>query len=134
MSWVVTIPGTPISGNHANKIGKGYRKLRDGSVGSYPKIVKTEEAEAYMAGAAMIVRAAKPPGWKWSGGFVVSEWRLWLGPGKPLDFTNVCKTVEDVIFPVLGVDDVWSMPRCMSIERGCPPNEVRVEVTIDADR
>lgn len=128
MTFTITIPGRPVSGNHANRIGKGFRRLRDGSVGSYPKIVKTPEAEAYMVAGALIARRSIPRGWTWDGGFVVTEWRLFLA--EPIDFSNVLKVVEDIIFPVLGVNDAWDMPRCMEIVHGCSRSSERVEVTI----
>lgn len=128
MSWKVVLP-IPPSGNHANTIGRGHRTLRDGSVGTYAKIVKTADARAYMASAAMLVRVAKPSGWKWSGGYIVTEWRFWFG-NRPMDAVNAMKVIEDVIFPAIGVNDVFDMPRVMSIETGVPTNQQRVEVTI----
>ena len=131
MSWTVTLP-IPPSGNHANTIGRGHRTLRDGSVGTYAKIVKTADARAYMASAAMLVRVAKPSGWKWSGGYIVVEYRFYLG-NRGLDATNGIKTAEDCIFPAIGVDDTWAMPRVMEIQRGLPLSQQRLEVTIDAE-
>jgi hypothetical protein len=123
VSWSVTIPGHVPSGNHANKIGRGYRA---GGI-AYPKIVKTPEAEAYQQGAAMIVRTAKPSGWRWDGGQVVVEYRMYLD--RDADCTNIIKTLEDAIFPALGIDDTYALPRAMSKEL-VSKSEARVEVTI----
>lgn len=121
----MTIPGQPISGNHANKIGRGFRR---GGI-SFPKIVKTAEAEAYQQGAALLVRTAKPSGWSLPiGNYLVVEYRMYLAKPEP-DATNVIKVLEDAIFPALGIDDVWALPRTMHKEI-VPKAEARVEVTI----
>ena len=122
MSWTVTIPGNPPSGNHANKIGRGYRA---GGI-AYPKLVKTDEATAYMQGAALIVRAAKPSDWSWDGGQVIVEYRFYLT--RDADCTNLIKVVEDSVFPAIGVDDKYALPRAMSKE--IVKINPRVEVTI----
>ena len=122
MSWTVVIPGQPPSGNHANKIGRGFRR---GGI-AFPKIVKTPEAEAYMQGAAYIVRAAPKHGWRWNGGQIICEYRFYLT--HDADCTNLIKVVEDTIFPALDIDDSWALPRAISKE--IVKTNPRVEVTI----
>jgi hypothetical protein len=124
VSWTITIPGHIPSGNHANKIGRGFRR---GGI-AYPKMIKTDEAAAYQQGAAMLVRAARPSGWKWDGGQVVTEYRFWLVTDA--DCTNLIKVVEDAVFPALGINDQYALPRAMSKQLVKRPDEVRVEVTI----
>ena len=121
--WTVTIPGQPPSGNHATKIGRGYRK---GGV-PYPKMIKTPQAEAYQAGAGLIVKTARPSGWRWNGGQVVTEWRLYLWDDA--DAVNILKTVEDAVFPALGINDSYDLPRVMSKEL-VPKADARVVITI----
>lgn len=123
MSWSVSIPGQPPSGNHAYKIGKGYRR---GGI-SYPKIIKTAEAEAYQAGVALLTRTARPSAWRWDGGYVVVEYRFFLFDDA--DCTNLIKVIEDGVFPALDINDTWALPRAMSKEL-VPRNLARVEVTI----
>jgi hypothetical protein len=124
VTWSFTIPGQPPSGNHAYKIGKGYRR---GGI-SYPKIIKTEEAAAYQQGVAMLVKTARPSGWEWSqDNMVVVEYRFYLWDDA--DCTNLIKVIEDGIFPALGINDSWALPRAMSKEL-VPKAEARVEVTI----
>jgi hypothetical protein len=106
--WTVVIPGQPPSGNHANKIGRGYRR---GGI-PYPKMIKTDAALAYQQGAALIVKTSKPSGWHWAGGMVVAEYHLFLRV--EADCTNVWKTVEDAVFPALGINDSYCLPRAMS--------------------
>ena len=126
MSWGFTIPGQPISGNHANKIGRGY--ARGGR--TFPKLVKTAEAEAYQTTVALIVRTAKPSGWVWPGTYFEVRYRFFLID--PVDADNCLKVLNDGSFPALGVDDRWCLPHVVSIQSGVPPDEARVEVTIDA--
>jgi len=123
VSWSFTIPGQPLSGNHAYKIGKGYRR---GGI-SYPKIIKTAEAEAYQQGIALLVRTARPSGWRWDGGPVVVEYRFYVWDD--IDCTNAIKVIEDGIFPALDINDSWALPRAISKEI-VPKGQARVEVTI----
>ena len=123
MSWTVTIPGQPVSGNHANKIGRGYRA---GGI-AYPKIVKTDEAAAYQAEAGLLVKVARPSNWKWDGRQLVVEYRMYLN--YDADCTNIIKVLEDAIFPALGINDKYALPRAMSKEL-VPRQLARVEVTI----
>lgn len=124
MSWTITIPGQPPSGNHAYKIGKGYRR---GGI-SYPKIIKTAEAEAYQQGVAMLTKTARPSGWQWEQDrMVVCEYRFYLWDDA--DCTNLIKVIEDGIFPALGINDSWALPRAISKEL-VPKAQARVEVTI----
>jgi hypothetical protein len=121
--WTVTIEGQPPSGNHANKIGRGYRR---GGV-PYPKMVKTAAAEAYQQGAAYTVKTARPSGWRWGGGMVVCEYRLFLHI--EADCTNIWKTVEDAVFPALKINDSFCLPRAMA-KTLVPKKNARVEITI----
>jgi hypothetical protein len=90
--------------------------------------VKTPEAEAYQAAAALVVKAARPSWWKWQGGMVVAEYRFFIRIDA--DCTNLIKTVEDAVFPALGINDSYALPRAMSKVVGVPKGEERVEVDI----
>jgi len=119
------IPGQPPSANHAYKIGKGYRR---GGI-SYPRIIKTDEAEAYQQGVALLVRTARPSGWApRSDGFVVCEYEFWLWDDA--DCTNLIKVIEDGIFPALGINDTWALPRAIG-KHHVPKDQAKVEVTIE---
>jgi hypothetical protein len=121
--WLVVIPGQPPSGNHANKIGRGFRR---GGI-AYPKMVKTPQAEAYQAGAALITKVARPSGWR-PGDRVVMEYRFWIT--RDADCTNLIKTVEDAVCPALGFNDSKALPRAMSKTVGVSKHEARTEITI----
>lgn len=123
MTFVIEIPGQPPSGNHATKIGKGYRK---GGI-PYPKKVKTPQAEAYQAGAALIAKTARPSGWE-PGPMVVMEYRFWVW--RDADCTNLIKTVEDGVCPALGFNDTIALPRAMSKIKVAHKNEARTEITV----
>lgn len=123
MTFVITIPGQPPSGNHANKIGRGFRR---GGI-AYPKIVKTPEAESYQKAAGYIAKTSRPSKWK-AGEQVVMEYRFWLS--RDADCTNLIKTVEDGICPALGFNDSIALPRAMSKVVGVSKDEARTEITI----
>ena len=90
-------------------------------------MVKTPEAEAYQRMAGLLVRAARPSGWRWDGEMLVVEYRMFLA--RDADCTNVIKVLEDAIFPALDVNDRYALPRAMS-KMVVRPAEARVEVTI----
>lgn len=119
----MVIPGHVPSGNHATTIGRGFRR---GGI-AYPKIIKTDEALAYQQGAALIVRTMKPSGWKWSGKQIIVEYRMYLD--READCTNIIKTLEDAIFPALGINDKYALPRAM-VKEVVGKHDARVEVTI----
>jgi len=75
----------------------------------------------------MLVKTARPSGWKWDGGQVIVEYRMFLDDDA--DCTNIIKTLEDAIFPALGINDTFALPRAMSKEV-VKKNEARIEVTI----
>ena len=75
----------------------------------------------------MLVRTARPSGWKWDGNQVVVEYRFYIT--RNADATNLVKTVEDAVFPAIGVNDTYALPRTMSKEI-VPARLERVEVTI----
>lgn len=124
MRWTITIPGQPPSGNHAYRIGRGYRR---GGI-AYPKIIKTPEAEAYQVGVALLTRTARPKDWHWNDRFVICEYEFYLWDD--LDCTNAIKIVEDGVFPALGINDTWALPRAMG-KHLVSKAEARVEVTIE---
>jgi len=123
MTFTIVLPGQPPSGNHANKIGRGYRR---GGI-AYPKLVKTPQAEAYQQGAALIAKSARPSKWE-PGPQVVMEYRFWLA--READCTNLIKVIEDGVCPALGFNDSRALPRAMSKQVGVPKNDARVEITI----
>lgn len=125
MSWSVTIPGDPPSGNHANKIGRGFRR---GGV-SFPKIVKTAEAEAYQQGAALLVRTAKPSGWTGGGAQIRLTYRAFLS--RDIDCDNISKVVGDAIKGAINIDDSFFLICFASkvIDKANP----RIEVTLEAE-
>lgn len=137
MTFVIEIPGQPPSGNHANKIGRGFRR---GGI-SYPKLVKTPEAEAYQAVAAHVARIAKPKGWVPNthlladgyeiGPFVIMEYRFWLH--RDADCTNLIKVVEDGVCPALGFNDSLALPRAMLKVVGVTRKMAHTEITIIDD-
>lgn len=92
-------------------------------------MVKTPQAEAYQAAAALIARNARPSGWKYhKDTMVVMEYRFWVT--RDADCTNLIKTVEDGVCPALGFNDRYALPRAMSKIVGVPKSEARTEITV----
>lgn len=127
MSWTVTIPGNPPSGNHANKIGRGFRR---GGI-AYPKIIKTDEAAAYQRGAALLVRAARPSGWKWDGGRLRIRWKFYLT--RLVDGDNLIKVVADALSGAIDVDDRYFNHCVEDIILVKSASDARTQILIDSD-
>lgn len=124
MSWTVTIPGQPPSTNHMYKIGRGFRR---GGI-AYPKMVKAEGVEEYQQTAAMLVRLARPSGWKWDGGLLRLSYRFHLIDN--VDCDNLLKALNDAIADALDINDRWFLPCVESKTWGNKGAQARVEVTI----
>lgn len=124
MSWTITIPGQPISWNHAYK--RVNQRARDGRV--FKGQARTEETKAYQRDVALIVGSARPSGWAHDGAsYIHLNVRLYLG--RDIDATNVWKILEDAIARKLGIDDKWFLVNFEHKETGV--KDPRVEVTID---
>jgi hypothetical protein len=59
---------------------------------------------------------------------VVCEYTFYLWDDA--DCTNLIKVIEDGIFPALGINDTWALPRAME-KLHVPKDQARVEVNID---
>lgn len=129
MRWTLTIPGQAVSWNAMYRIGIRTRPARGASLtsGSYRKIIKTKEAQAYEDTVTLLAKVAKPSGFV-ADGFIVIEYRIFLG--KDIDCDNIFKAVHDGLAKALGVDDTWFLPRAMSKTAGLRPPERRIELTI----
>lgn len=121
-SWSVTVPGQPPSVNHGYRIVKQFR--RNGV--PYRTIALTPEATAYKEYAYLIVKTAKPSGWK-PGSCVRLRYHLYLA--RKQDADNSLKFLNDAIASALGVNDDAFLP-CVAWKDIVPANEARVEVTI----
>jgi Holliday junction resolvase RusA-like endonuclease len=120
-SWTVTVPGVPPSTNHAYRIVVQKR----GQV-PYRTLAKTPEAVNYQSVATMLVRAAKPYGWK-AGEQVRVGLRFYFPRRQDAD--NSMKILLDAVARALRVDDVCFLP-CVLSKEIVPQKEARVEVTI----
>jgi Holliday junction resolvase RusA-like endonuclease len=111
-SWPVIILGQPASGNE-NEVVKGYRRGRDGSTISYPRIKKSEHVATYIAGAVPIIRTARPSHWV-PPDLIRVDYRLFLS--RDMDWDNVFKIVNDALKLALDVDDNRFYPTPISKE------------------
>lgn len=138
MTWrlAVAIPGQPLSWNASYRIGRVTRVGRRGQVrlGSDGEpfeartILKTEAAKAYTNETASRVNSALQGRRLDVSGFIVVEYRYFLG--RDIDCDNVMKLVDDGVELALGVDDKWLLPRAMSKVTGLRPPERRLELTL----
>lgn len=122
MKWAFTLPGQPISWNRAFRIG-----YKHGKRGKYLSIIKTPAAEAYQAGAVLIIRSAKPSGWA-PKGQVRIHYYLYLG--RDMDCDNTMKLINDAIQEATGVDDMRFLLTVEEKSKGWG-KKARVEVVVE---
>ena len=124
--WPVTIPGQPPSVNHGYHIVRQFR--RGGT--PYRTIALTPEVANYKTYASLIVKSARPSGWK-PGSSIRIQYRLFLGNRQDAD--NSLKFLNDAIAAALGVNDDIFLP-CVISKSLVPAKEARVEVIISNNR
>jgi len=90
-------------------------------------LAKTPEATAYQEAATLIVRTAKPSGWK-PGEVVRLRYRMYLKRRQDAD--NSLKALNDAIAAALHIDDMVFLP-CVISKEIVPASEARVEIDID---
>lgn len=128
MSWRITVPGQPPTINHAFEPQTAYRRTKSGASVPYTRIGKNAQAQAYQAGAALVVGAARPSGWVWLGGFLRLTYRFYLV--RDADCDNLLKILNDAIAAKIGVNDRWFLPMVMSKRTVAREADARVEVTV----
>lgn len=100
--WTFTLPGQPISWNHAYK-----NIVRHGRRGAYSSRAKTPAAEAYQQAAVAIIKSAMPSGWKPKGQVRIT-FRLHLQ--REMDCDNAMKLIHDAIQTATKVNDKYFLP------------------------
>jgi Holliday junction resolvase RusA-like endonuclease len=126
LTFSVTIPGQP-KGINRLKVRRNWRSTATGPV-SYPSIGKDAQTEQYQDDVTVLVRNARPSGWKWDGGFVRTVFRFHFGHDQDVD--NSVKVIHDGIAAALGINDTWFLPTVVSKESGV--KAPFVEITIGA--
>jgi hypothetical protein len=122
--FVVRIPGEPASINRL-KVIRRYRSTASGTVG-YPAIGKPASVEQYQHDATLLVKAGRPSGWKWAGGYLRVIFRAHLK--RHIDGDNFSKILGDAIAAAIGVDDRWFLICVAEIVIG--PEDPYVEIAI----
>lgn len=120
--WRVTLPGPPPSVNHSYKIVKVPRR---GGGGLVSRLAKADGIEAYQAGVTLIVRAARPSGWKPAAPLRL---RYWFYLKRKVDCDNAMKALNDAVARALGVDDDSFLPCVVAKELGHKDPYVVVEI------
>lgn len=137
MRWGVTIPGQPISTNHAYRTGrmnvsrKGTPVLNaDGTPKVIHRPVKTPEAQQYHDDVLLLARNAKPSRWEPVGQIRVV---IDLFLTRDMDADGCLKVLLDGLADGIGVNDKMFLPTVRSKEAGVPLRDARVVLTIDDD-
>jgi hypothetical protein len=137
MRWAVTIPGQPISTNHAYRTGRMFVARRgvpvigeDGRQRIIHRPVKTAEAQQYHDDVMRLVMVARPSRWRPEGQIrVVIDLHL----VNDMDADGCLKILLDGLADGMGVNDRTFLPTVRSKEAGLPPRDARVDLMIDDD-
>lgn len=129
MTWSVTIPGQPISWDHAYKTGRTpARNTRSGERLWIHRPVKTDKAATYQQDAQLIIQAAAPSRWS-PPGQVRMFVDLYLA--HDMDDDNALKLIRDAVQRATGVDDMRFLSCTRRKEVVSDPREARVVLTFE---
>ena len=130
MSWSVTVPGQPVSWDHAYITGRvPVRTTPEGGGKIFVhRPVKTSKAARYQQDAQYIIQAAVPTGWKPTGQvrMIVDLYLV-----HDMDDDNALKLVRDAVQRATGVDDIKYLSCTRLKEVVSDPRDARIVLTFD---
>ena len=131
LAWRFTIPGQPLSWNHAYK-RVTYRKRReDGSMDVINRLGKVDGVEDWQNGIIQIAKTARPSGWTHPKDTPIRiRYSYYTNP--LIDTDNMKKLVNDAIAKAIGVNDKWFLT-CDVVNIKTKEGLQRIEVEIDND-
>lgn len=129
--WSFTIPGQPLSWNHAYKRVTYRKKQPDGSVNVINRMGKADGVEEWQNGIIYLAKAARPSGWTHPKDTPIRiRYRFYTYP--LIDTDNMKKLVNDAIAKAIGVNDKWFLT-CDVVNVKTNEGLQRIEVEIDND-
>lgn len=130
MRFFVSIPGQPVSLDHAYKTGQVWITDRSGAQRQIRRPIITDEAVTWRNTVQMLVQNAKPSKWKAEGQIRITL-ELYLATN--IDADNVLKLVFDGIAAGLDLNDRDFLVCVRSKESGAKLKDAHVELEIDND-
>jgi Holliday junction resolvase RusA-like endonuclease len=127
VTWSFVIPGQPPSVNKSYHITEQGGIRKDGTPYTYRTLSKYKKIVDWQASAAMIIRAARPSGWKPEGFIRIS---IVFYVTRHIDADNTLKSLHDAIQTATGINDRWYLPCVEMMFTGVRPQDARVVVTI----
>ena len=118
------LPGRPPSWNDSYHI---VRKRRGNSGAFFHTLAKKPKLIKYQDDMTLIVRAAKPSGWK-PDSWVKVHWMVYLE--RHIDLDNLQKAVNDILEMATGVNDKWFVPIFVTPVIGVPRKDARIELIL----
>jgi hypothetical protein len=128
--FFVSIPGQPVSTNHAYKIGQVWIADRSGGQRQIRRPIITNEAVAWRDTVLTLVRLAKPSKWKADG-----QIRIQMGffLARDADTDNLKKMILDGIAAALDVNDSRFLTCDTGKESGLALKDAHVDLWISND-
>ena len=135
MSWSFTVPGQPVTTNHAYRTGKmpvkrGGRQVMNADM--TPKVIHrpvlTDEGKTWRDAVQTIAQISKPSRWRPSGQLrVIIDLRL----ADAQDADGSLKLILDGLKRAIDYDDKHFLPCVRSMESGRPLRDACVIVTVE---
>ena len=130
MRFFVSIPGQPVSVDHAYKTGSVWIVDRSGNRRSVRRPIITDEAVAWRDTVLTLVRLAKPSKWKAEGQIRIS---IGLYLSRNIDDDNTLKLIYDGIAAALDRNDRDFVHCVIHKESGLKLKDAHVELEINSD-
>jgi hypothetical protein len=128
MRFFVSIPGQPVSVDHAYKTGQVWVTDRSGAQRQIRRPILTDEAKSWRRDVQLLVQNAKPSKWKAEGQIRVT---LDLYLFRNIDSDNTLKLIFDGVAAGIGLNDRDFLVCVRSKVLG--EREPHVELEIDSD-
>jgi Holliday junction resolvase RusA-like endonuclease len=129
--WRFTVPGQPLSWNHAYKRVTYKKRREDGSMAVLNRMGKADGVESYQEAIIMIAKTARPSGWTHPENTPIRI-RYWFYTNPLIDTDNMKKLVNDAIAKAIGINDKWFLT-CDVVNVKTKDGLQRIEVEIDTD-
>jgi Holliday junction resolvase RusA-like endonuclease len=127
--WRFTVPGQPLSWNHAYKRVTYRKRKADGSgMDTFNRMGKVDGVEKWQDGIAKIAKAARPSGWVHPRDTPIRI-RYWYYVNPSLDTDNMKKLVNDALAKAIGINDRWFRTCDVLVEK-VPDGQQRMVIEI----
>lgn len=126
-SWQFTIPGQPLSWNHAYKRVTYRQRTAQGLV-TMNRMAKVAGVDEYQQMIEMLAKVARPSGWTHPKDTPI-RLKYWYYINPSLDTDNMKKLINDALAKAIGINDRWFRTCDVLVEK-VPVGQQKVVIEI----